>query len=310
MVLSILFLFLSNPSYAQGPTHESGFIVLSDRLIYLREGLGTIVRITVGRGAKTGPVNRSDIKTMVDHEIDFAMQHLDRRKPDSEVSILGRSTGVQMVSHSLWKVLALAQSVCEATDGVFNVAYLTPGIGNGVTACFYYELGNKPWTVVIKKNTRLDLDGLAKGWVIKQVAHRLKGLGFKKFMVEIGGDIVVGKGISGPWRIGIQRPVKGRYEPDETMVMREENTSIFTSGTYERGPHIFDMKTGKYPLRKYSVTVRGPGPAIADALATAALISGPGAGYYKRFFGYAVVFTDSDGLLDAEGFGFDELDFP
>ena len=295
----ILFLpFLSN---AQPPTDKSGLILLPDRLVYVREGLGTIVRVTVGRHASGSLPDGQVIKAVVNHEINFANRHFDKRRRDSEISVLGHSYGLRRVSKSLWSVLAIAQSVCEATDGAFNAAYLTPGIKNDVTGCFYYHLSHKAWAITLQNGTVFDLDGLAKGWIIGRIAHRLKALGINEFMVEIGGDIVVGKGISKPWHIGIQRPKSPDGKPDAIITLFEENTSIFTSGTYERGPHIFDTKTGKYPTREYSATVRGPNPAIADALATAALISGPHADYYKRFPNYAFVFSEPDGLPDATG---------
>lgn len=272
--------------------------------MYLRQGLGTIVRITIG--AVDNP-SASSLKTLVDNGLGFAMQHFDRRSPNSEISMLARSSGLHRVSRALWMVLAISQTVCEATDGIFNVAYQSKGLKSGVDGCFRYVL-DKPWTVSIEKNTRLDLEGIAKGWVIGRIANRLKALGYRHFMVEIGGDIVIGKGISGPWHIGIETPDKDHR--GSVAILREENTSVFTSGTYNRGAHVFDLKTGKYPVRRYSVTVRGPDPAISDALATAALISGPGAGYYKRFPAYAFVFAGSDGLLDSGGLGFDEIEFP
>ena len=47
-----------------------------------------------------------------------------------------------------------------------------------------------------------------------------------------------------------------------------------TSGSYERGAHLVDPRTGAPGSRAASATVTGPSLALADALATALAVGG------------------------------------
>ncbi len=284
------------------PSRWHRTIVMADRVVYLRKALGTIARVTIARDAAR---RASGLEVVIDHVLTVAERTFSRYRPDSELSRLNQGQGAMAVSKAMWMVLAVAQSVCEATGGVFNVAYRSPGVKPGVVGCFRYRLlYGKKWAVILGKHTILDLDGLAKGWTIGRIAAALKRHGVRRFIVEIGGDLVVGGGIHGPWRIGIRNP-GGPSGP--SGVLRVLNTAVCTSGTYRRGRHIVNPMTGQRPTHTYSATVLGPDPAVADALATAAFISGPGANYYKRFKNYGFVFVDSSGVSDAEGLVFGEL---
>jgi thiamine biosynthesis lipoprotein len=91
--------------------------------------------------------------------------------------------------------------------------------------------------------------------------------------VHAGGDLCVrGERAPGqPWRVGIQHP----WRRDRVAaVLRTRGLAVATSGSYERGPHIVDPRTGRAPQGVASVTVLGPDLATADAYATAAFAMG------------------------------------
>ena len=116
---------------------------------------------------------------------------------------------------------------------------------------------------------------------------RERGLGH--FMVEIGGEVVVGGSkVSGdPWRIGIEEPAsdassKARLHGAVELL---DGMALATSGNYRnyrevdgvRVSHVIDPATGS-PITHAlaSVTVVHPeGCAAADAWATALLVLGP-----------------------------------
>ena len=59
--------------------------------------------------------------------------------------------------------------------------------------------------------------------------------------------------------------------------------AIATSGTYERGAHIFDPHTGTIAIGAKSATVLGPDGGLTDALATALMVAGiDGAGWFGQ----------------------------
>ena len=57
-------------------------------------------------------------------------------------------------------------------------------------------------------------------------------------------------------------------------MLEVSDRAVATSGTYERGAHIADPRTGLAPSGLRSVTVVGPGLAFTDAYATAVYVMG------------------------------------
>jgi thiamine biosynthesis lipoprotein len=113
----------------------------------------------------------------------------------------------------------------------------------------------------------LDVNALAKGWIVEEAARGLRMAG-AEFVVNAGGDVTASARYDGsPWRIGIQHPdertaLLGAFEVDRGAVA--------TSGTYERGDHIRTTEGAALT----SVTVVGPDLGEADALSTAVFASG------------------------------------
>jgi FAD:protein FMN transferase len=144
-------------------------------------------------------------------------------------------------------VLRLSEETKQMTDGYFDVWF----------------------------QGRFDPSGLVKGWAISRAAGLLDGDGFVSFCIEAGGDIEVrGANDDGvPWQIGLRSPF------DQRKLIRKlalSNRGIATSGTYIRGEHIYNPRTGGRANEIASMTVVGPNVYEADRLATAAFAMGTG----------------------------------
>jgi thiamine biosynthesis lipoprotein len=113
----------------------------------------------------------------------------------------------------------------------------------------------------------LDVNALAKGWIVEEAAMHLRIAGAGRFIVNAGGDVVAR---GGPWRVGIQHP---DVRDAVLGVLVVTDAAVATSGTYERGAHL---RRADGPGRRAprSVTVVGPHLAEADALSTAAFARG------------------------------------
>jgi thiamine biosynthesis lipoprotein len=73
------------------------------------------------------------------------------------------------------------------------------------------------------------------------------------------------------WRIGIRHP----WLPDKlSWVVGGTDFAVATSGTYERGWHVINPRSGEPARTLRSVTVVGPDLALADAYSTAAVAMG------------------------------------
>lgn len=140
----------------------------------------------------------------------------------------------------------------------------------------------------------LDPSGLVKGWAIEQASDRLRAAGAANHSLNGGGDVqCAGEAAPGrAWRIGIADPADRKQI---LAVVAGTDLAVATSGSAERGAHVFDPHTGRPATGLVSVTVAGSRLATADAYATAAFAMGhaapdwlSGLGEYRSF----VVYTD------------------
>lgn len=140
-------------------------------------------------------------------------------------------------------------------------------------------------------STSLDLGGIAKGYCVDLLVEGLNSLGFPDLYVEWGGEIrASGRHPSNrPWTIFISR--LGDTDPSKALAILPLNEeAIATSGDYlqnwtVRNPedgssttyfHIFDPRSA-LPLKTSaksiaSASVKAPTCALADGLATAAMM--------------------------------------
>ncbi|HEY4018124.1 MAG TPA: FAD:protein FMN transferase [Pseudonocardiaceae bacterium] len=119
----------------------------------------------------------------------------------------------------------------------------------------------------------LDLCGIVKGWAVQRLADRLRAAGATNFCLNAGGDIVTaGEPEPGRrWRVGIRHPLMADRM---CATLTVGSTAVATSGSYERGPHIVDGRTGLTANGLLSMTIVAPNLTIADATATAAFALG------------------------------------
>ncbi len=145
----------------------------------------------------------------------------------------------------------------------------------------------------------LDPTGLVKGWAAARALGELAvAPGCAGALVNAGGDVAV-SGSPAPgelWRVGIQDPARR----DRLAAVVEVEAGIATSGTYERGAHLIDPRTGRSDSRFASASITGPDLAIADALATAlAVAGGEGLEVIDALAGYEALAIGDDGRLFA-----------
>lgn len=120
--------------------------------------------------------------------------------------------------------------------------------------------------IQIGKGQDVDLGGIAKGYIGTKLAAYLKGLGARKALLNLGGNIVlVGSAPSGqPWKIGLQHPDEERN--DYFAVLEAEDESVITSGAYERKIEVKGKEYGHIlsPLTGHPVSTDLSSVSIAD----------------------------------------------
>ena len=175
-------------------------------------------------------------------------------KPDSEISALnqGRLT-VSDLSTDMLKVLAIAARTKHETHGYFEIR---------------------------RPDGRLDPSGIVKGWAICNAAKLIEAAGVLNFFVDAGGDIQSrGMNAQGDdWTIGIRNPFN---EQEIIKAVVPRGRGIATSGTYVRGPHIYDPHRPTLQITDIvSLTVIGSDVLEADRFATAAFAMGKAGLYF------------------------------
>jgi thiamine biosynthesis lipoprotein len=121
-------------------------------------------------------------------------------------------------------------------------------------------------------------------------------------MVNAGGDVTAfGEPEPGrPWRVGVRDP----RAPAALMTVVELDAAIASSGSYERGHHVLDPRSGRPARGLLSATVTGPELALVDALATGLLAAGePGLRLIASLDAFeALVLQDDGTVLATPGF--------
>ena len=139
-----------------------------------------------------------------------------------------------------------------------------------------------------KPGMKLDLGSIAKGYACDKTVEYLKSRKVTSALLDFGGNIYAHgtKPGGSSWSIGIRNPIIG--ENDVVCSVNVQNTSVVTSGVYERYfeengkmyHHLLDPKTG-YPVDNglLSVTIVDVSSTRADALSTACFVLGLENGY-------------------------------
>lgn len=204
-----------------------------------------------------------------DTAIDFEMK-LSRTRPNSEVSRINVAHGLAVpVSPETLELIGLAKNYSAESGGVFDVTM------GSVTPLWNFHTQQLPdkdalaralthvdWNCIqvhaatgavslSDPEARLDLGGVAKGFIADKLAALIRRHGCDCAFVNLGGNVLtVGRRPDGtPWRIGVRDPKK----PDTIIgVVPAVSQSVVTSGLYERCfvkngtfyHHILDTKTG------------------------------------------------------------------
>lgn len=218
-------------------------------------------------------INDPNVTREVFEEVFNYLISIDERfstyKKNSEITLYNEGKiAKEDLSNDMKKVLELSEETKNKTNGFFDIAY----------------------------NGKIDPSGLVKGWAIQHASEILRKKGFKNFYVEIAGDIeVAGLNNEGKkWAIGIRNPFNKK---ENVKVVYLSDRGIATSGTYERGEHIYNPKEKKQATEIASLTVIGPNIYEADRFATACFVMGKEGIYFiEKLPGFEGYMIDHDGI--------------
>jgi len=280
-------------------------------VVRVRECMSTACRISI----------QTDDAPRAEAAADRAFAEMDRLealmtswRPDSTVSRINRAAGngkAIPVDPDTFAVIKRSLEVAALTGGAFDITFAAfrgvwkfdqdndgslpdPALVKQRLALVNYKdliVNAKRRTARLRrKDQRIDLGGIAKGYIVDAAVKVLRAQGYKSFMVQAGGDFfAAGRRGDRDWVVGIQDPRGPHPCPPQAAggcifaTLRLHDAAFSTSGDYERFVmkdgkryhHIIDPKTGYPATAARSMTILAPDAFTADALDTAMLILGP-----------------------------------
>ncbi len=221
--------------------------------------------VTVEVKGKWQELKEKQVNKDIEKVFDYFESVDEKYSPFKETSEVGKLNRGEEVSKEMTQILRLAQDLKKETNGYFDIK---------------------------KPNGKIDPSGIVKGWAIKNAADILRKKGYKKFNVDAGGDAeIVGK----DWKWGIRNPFNVK---ENVKVLSLSNCGIATSGTYERGQHIYNPVEKKAEITDIvSITVIGPNVYEADKYATPAFAMGKaGINFIESLKGFEGYMIDVNGI--------------
>ncbi|MBC6996745.1 FAD:protein FMN transferase [Neolewinella lacunae] len=282
----------------------------AQRYHFTHPAMGSLFALTVSTEDSTG---LAGAVAAAFARIDALEQCLSDYRPDSELNQLRGSTGWREVSPDLYHVLRFSRQLARRSRGAFDptVAPLTKVWRRAFRQQVFpaQEQISRARSQVHWKNLRvargsprvrlrqsfvaLDLGGVGKGYALDAVAQVLREAGFSSFLLDGGGDLLLGeRPTDAPgWRVAF---------PDGTVEEALMHTAVVTSGAAYRYlewegvrySHLIDPRTGLGVTQQRTVTVLGPVGMVADGLASALSIGE--VDLARHYPGYRVLITEPD----------------
>ena len=156
--------------------------------------------------------------------------------------------------------------------GQATLAEVAPEVAEVLGLCQEAKVSSRGWFDPWAMPGGVDPTGLVKGWAVDAALDQLRDAQVDSALLNAGGDLAAfgDPGSRDGWRIGIRHP----WVSTALACVVELRAALATSGTYERGAHLIDPRTGLPAETAASATVAGPSLAMCDALATGLAIGG------------------------------------
>jgi len=187
-----------------------------------------------------------------------------------------------------------SSEICRLQRGELHLRHCAPEVQLVLERCDELQRETNGYFSVAGP-TGLDPSGYVKGWAIQRASVMLAAAGSVNHCVNGGGDVqCVGESQPGrPWRIGIAHPFR---REDVIGIAVGNRLAVATSGTTERGDHIFNPLQPGTTHDIVSLTLIGRHLEEVDAYATAAFAMGTNAvEWIESLPGYQAIVVYRDG---------------
>jgi thiamine biosynthesis lipoprotein len=173
--------------------------------------------------------------------------------------------------------------VSRLARGETNLASCPPVVAEVWDACESWEKVTDGWFCAFTPQNTFDPSGLVKTWAARAACEQLTSVGIVDFTLDAGGDILLSSQLTGAenWLVAVRTPVSMLSEDAGVLTVLNLAgtgfTAVCTSGSAERGRHIWNPKTDGLTQNEQLVqaTAVAKDLVTADIWATAAYAEGP-----------------------------------
>ncbi|MGM9472041.1 FAD:protein FMN transferase [Pseudarthrobacter sp. YS3] len=198
--------------------------------------------------------------------------------PDDELA--AAAAVVERLFNQLDQTFSLYRADSEASRlarGELPLRAASSAMRGGYEEAMQWRLRTEGAFTAERPDGVLDLSGLVKAHAIRESGTSLRALGRPDWCLNAGGDILVsGSPVPGsdePWDIGIMDPLdRGALLAGYPLGHGRRHAALATSGTAERGDHIWGPSTDGYAF--IQVSVAAADITTADVLATSIVAGG------------------------------------
>lgn len=191
----------------------------------------------------------------------------------------------------MFSVYRPSSEISRINAGELNLLDASQEVVDVMDACTWLEqVSNNVFTIRPNSlSAEINPTGFVKGWAAERASRLFINSGIKHWYLGVGGDYVMSGGFDDdtPWSIGIVDP------RDSSMLIGGVQVftgAVATSGTAERGQHIWATDGSVAVSPFLSVTVTGPSLTWADAFATTVFAMGEaGLEWIQQFELYSVL---------------------
>lgn len=228
------------------------------------ETMGTLWRLHAVPPRAVAPMA---IREAVQARLDALVAQMSHWEPESELCRFNRlAAGEEAVlSPDFATVMQAALEIARASDGAFSPSigalvdlwgYGPPGpvadapgsvaLAAAMSASDWRLLAYEAQTGGLRQpgGLALDLSAIAKGYAVDAVMRDLAAMGIVHALVEVGGELG-GRGLrpdGQPWWVDLESPPGSALAP---LRVGLHGLSVATSGSYVRGAHNLDPRTGQ-----------------------------------------------------------------
>jgi FAD:protein FMN transferase len=208
-----------------------------------------------------------------------ASVHVDDPRPPAEIDAAVAEVWVELERlEAMLSTFRPRSHVSRVDRGELHLLDAAPELLEVLDACTWLDHESGGAFRARRPDGRLDPAGFVKGWAAERASGALAAHGLRHWYLSVGGDLQAsgGRADGSPWRVAV---ADGRCPGAVLTVLPVHTGAVATSGTAERGQHLWDGRTADATSGALlSVTVTGPQLRWVDAFATTAFALGPDAG--------------------------------